>query len=192
MLYLAFERQAPLDGHEAGAPFHLQVVQEWPTRDERGRLRAPLAAGDHFFVSARGVGEGRLRSSRLEHGDRLDARVHRRTALPRSPPRKPRASRRSRIGCAPGSSGSPRRLRDTSATSCRPRPRTFERFTGRPHGYVGGIPRRRGLSNYLDLGLTEPFPGLFLVGDTVFPGQSTLATALGGWKVADRVAARVS
>jgi len=30
-------------------------------------------------------------------------------------------------------------------------------------------------------------PGLWMVGDSVFPGQSTLATALGGVKVAGRV-----
>jgi phytoene dehydrogenase-like protein len=66
-------------------------------------------------------------------------------------------------------------------------PRTFERFTGRPFGYVGGVPRRAGLHNYERLGLTEPLPGLFLVGDSVFPGQSTLATALSGVKAADRI-----
>lgn len=63
-------------------------------------------------------------------------------------------------------------------------PRTFQRFTGRPHGYVGGIPRRRGLANYLQLGPLAVAPDLYLVGDTVFPGQSTLATALGGQRLA--------
>lgn len=66
-------------------------------------------------------------------------------------------------------------------------PRTFARFTGRPHGYVGGIPRRRGLHHYLDLVPSPLRPGLHLVGDSVFPGQSTLATALGGLKVAERI-----
>lgn len=66
-------------------------------------------------------------------------------------------------------------------------PRTFERFTGRESGYVGGIPRRRGLHHYLDLIPTCPLPGLYLVGDSVFPGQSTLATAVGGLKVAERI-----
>ncbi len=66
-------------------------------------------------------------------------------------------------------------------------PRTFERFTGRPLGYVGGVPRRAGLHNYERLGPTEVLQGLFLVGDSVFPGQSTLATALSGVKAADRI-----
>ncbi|MFT5356784.1 MAG: phytoene dehydrogenase-like protein [Polyangiales bacterium] len=66
-------------------------------------------------------------------------------------------------------------------------PRTFERFTGRDLGYVGGIPRRAGLANYRDMS-NGPFArGLHMVGDSVFPGQSTLATALGGLKVAERI-----
>jgi phytoene dehydrogenase-like protein len=69
-------------------------------------------------------------------------------------------------------------------------PRTFERFTGRPEGYVGGIPRRAGWSNYRDLASRPILPGLYLVGDSVFPGQSTLATALGGVKVAQRLLKR--
>lgn len=67
-------------------------------------------------------------------------------------------------------------------------PRTFERFTQRPFGYVGGIPRRVGLDNYRDFLPTPIMRGLYLVGDTVFPGQSTLATAIGGVKVAQTIA----
>lgn len=63
-------------------------------------------------------------------------------------------------------------------------PRTFERFTGRPLGYVGGIPRRAGLHHYLPTSGRALLPGLHLVGDSVFPGQSTLATALGGVNLA--------
>ena len=66
-------------------------------------------------------------------------------------------------------------------------PRTFERFTGRFQGYVGGVPRRAGMHNYDGLWPTAVTPGLYLVGDSVFPGQSTLATAIGGQRVAERV-----
>jgi phytoene dehydrogenase-like protein len=66
-------------------------------------------------------------------------------------------------------------------------PRTFERFTQRPLGYVGGIPRRKGLHNYLDVGVFTVEDGLYLVGDSVFPGQSTLATTVGGVRAADHV-----
>ena len=63
-------------------------------------------------------------------------------------------------------------------------PRTFERFTGRDFGYVGGIPRRVGFHHYRELTNPPIWPGLWLVGDSVFPGQSTLATALGGLQAA--------
>ncbi len=63
-------------------------------------------------------------------------------------------------------------------------PRTFRRFTARPEGMVGGIPRRAGLAAYRGLLPCRPAPGLRLVGDTVFPGQSTLATTIGGLKAA--------
>lgn len=63
-------------------------------------------------------------------------------------------------------------------------PRTWERFTRRPEGLVGGVPRRAGLEAYAGLGVSPAAPGLFLVGDSVFPGQSTLATALGGARTA--------
>jgi phytoene dehydrogenase-like protein len=59
-------------------------------------------------------------------------------------------------------------------------PRTFERFTRREAGAVGGVPRRAGLHHYRGVGPRPVMQGLWLVGDSVFPGQSTLATALGG------------
>jgi len=63
-------------------------------------------------------------------------------------------------------------------------PRTYQRFTGRPSGCVGGIPRTRGWHNYSGLLPAPLYPNLWMIGDTVFPGQSTLATALGGIRVA--------
>lgn len=62
--------------------------------------------------------------------------------------------------------------------------RTWQRFTGRPDGKVGGAPRRAGLHNYSQLHPVEAAPGLWLVGDSVFPGQSALATATGGQRAA--------
>jgi phytoene dehydrogenase-like protein len=66
-------------------------------------------------------------------------------------------------------------------------PRTFERFTGRHLGYVGGIPRTAGIHHYLRMFPQEVAPGLHLVGDTVFPGQSILAVALGGVRIAQKI-----
>lgn len=62
--------------------------------------------------------------------------------------------------------------------------RTFKRWTGRSEGLVGGIPRRAGLGAYAGV-LGQRLPqGFHLVGDSVFPGQSTLAVAAGGRRVA--------
>lgn len=69
-------------------------------------------------------------------------------------------------------------------------PRTFARFVGRPGGYVGGAPRVRGIASYQGMVPAPVRPGLWMVGDSVFPGQSTLATALGGARVAALVAGR--
>jgi phytoene dehydrogenase-like protein len=66
-------------------------------------------------------------------------------------------------------------------------PRTFERFTGRSGGAVGGVPRRVGLGHYLSAWPRAVVPGVWMVGDSVFPGQSTLATAIGGTRVAQVV-----
>ena len=63
-------------------------------------------------------------------------------------------------------------------------PRTFERFTKRSMGLVGGIPKSKGWHNYKNVISSEILEGLWLVGDSVFPGQSTLATALGGARTA--------
>ena len=71
-------------------------------------------------------------------------------------------------------------------------PRTFERFTGRRHGYVGGDPRRVGLHHYRPRALwpRQAERGLYLVGDSVLLGQSTLAVALGGVRTAEQIARR--
>ena len=72
-------------------------------------------------------------------------------------------------------------------------PRTFERFTGRHRGFVGGIPRRAGFEALLDLWRRPALPeGIHCVGDSIFPGQSTLATALGGVRVADGISAQLA
>ncbi len=67
-------------------------------------------------------------------------------------------------------------------------PRTFARFVGRPSGAVGGIPRSAGLSSYAHIGPRQVLDGVWLVGDSVFPGQSALATAIGGTRAAADIA----
>lgn len=70
-------------------------------------------------------------------------------------------------------------------------PRTFARFVGRPAGAVGGLPRRAGLASYSSLGPSSPLDDVWLVGDSVFPGQSALATAIGGVRTATAITQRL-
>ncbi len=71
-------------------------------------------------------------------------------------------------------------------------PRTFARFTGRSQGWVGGIPREAGWGAYRGLWQDRKpvAPGLVLVGDSAFPGQSILAAAVGGHRSVDRLLGR--
>jgi C-3',4' desaturase CrtD len=59
-------------------------------------------------------------------------------------------------------------------------PVTFQRFTHRKWGWVGGFPQT-GLLRAVGPRLNR---NLWLVGDSTFPGQSTAAAALGGLRVA--------
>lgn len=59
-------------------------------------------------------------------------------------------------------------------------PLAFQRFAWRVGGWVGGFPQTslvRGWPPHLA-------PSLWMVGDSIFPGQSTAAVALGGLRVA--------
>jgi phytoene dehydrogenase-like protein len=59
-------------------------------------------------------------------------------------------------------------------------PVTFRRFTRRAWGWVGGFPQT---SLFRAWG-PRLAPNLWLVGDSIFPGQSVPAVALGGMRVA--------
>ena len=62
-------------------------------------------------------------------------------------------------------------------------PVTFRRFTRRGWGWVGGFPQ----TNLFRAWGPRIMPGLWMAGDSIFPGQSTAAVALGGLRVADGV-----
>ncbi|HEU5115227.1 MAG TPA: FAD-dependent oxidoreductase, partial [Isosphaeraceae bacterium] len=62
-------------------------------------------------------------------------------------------------------------------------PRSFARYTRRTDGAVGGPPVSRRNSNLLAVGSDVLGPGLWLVGDSVFPGQGTMAVVLSAMKV---------
>ena len=176
MLYLAL----PAGSLERSSPFHLQLIQD-PER--------PLIEGNHLFCSVSGEEEtGRTP---------LDGRtVTVSTHVPLSKLRSLDRVRQRRY--VEGIQGRMREGLASLAPEIWDRverrwtasPRTFQRFTGRPSGFVGGIPRRRGLGNYRDLGPRPVAGNLYLVGDSVFPGQSTLATAIGGQRLATHLLRR--
>ncbi len=62
-------------------------------------------------------------------------------------------------------------------------PVSFQRFTHRSQGWVGGFPQ----TNLFRAWGPRLGQGLWLVGDSIFPGQSILATALGGIRVAGAI-----
>lgn len=62
-------------------------------------------------------------------------------------------------------------------------PVSFQRFTRRSRGWVGGFPQ----TNLFRAWGPRLGRRLWLVGDSIFPGQSILATALGGQRVAQAV-----
>jgi phytoene dehydrogenase-like protein len=68
-------------------------------------------------------------------------------------------------------------------------PRTYERFTGRPRGAVGGIRQTLGNANQRAVPHDVGFPGLWLAGDTTWPGLGTVACVLGSRLVAEKVLA---
>ncbi|MEM7331643.1 MAG: NAD(P)/FAD-dependent oxidoreductase [Chloroflexota bacterium] len=72
-------------------------------------------------------------------------------------------------------------------TLCKPgTPVTFEFYTQRPLGMVGGFPQN---SIFKSMGPKTAVPNLWMVGDSIFPGQSTAGVTLGGMRVAAEVLA---
>ncbi len=71
-------------------------------------------------------------------------------------------------------------LREAAALVMPGTPVTFQHFTRRAWGWVGGFPQ----TSLLRAWGPRIAPGLWMVGDSIFPGQSTAAVALGGLRVA--------
>jgi len=83
----------------------------------------------------------------------------------------------------PGAAG---RLRHVEFAS----PRSFQRYTRRTAGAVGGPPASRTNSNTFAVGSDVFGPGLWVVGDSVFPGQGTMAVVLSAVRVVERITGR--
>lgn len=69
-------------------------------------------------------------------------------------------------------------------------PRTYERFTHRPRGAVGGVRQSLRNSNQHALPNDIGVPGFWLAGDTTWPGLGTVACVLGSRLVAEGVLGR--
>ncbi|MEW5872639.1 MAG: FAD-dependent oxidoreductase [Chloroflexota bacterium] len=78
-------------------------------------------------------------------------------------------------------------LRDAARLVLPGTPVTFQRFTRRKWGWVGGFPQTSLLATFVP----RLAPNLWLVGDSIFPGQSTAAVALGGLRVAHMALSQV-
>jgi phytoene dehydrogenase-like protein len=68
-------------------------------------------------------------------------------------------------------------------------PCTYERFTGRPRGAVGGVRQSLGNTNQRSLPHDVGMPGFWLAGDSTWPGLGTVACVLGSRIVAEGVLA---
>lgn len=68
-------------------------------------------------------------------------------------------------------------------------PVSFQRFTRRPQGMVGGFPQT---SIFKARGPKTELANLLLVGDSIFPGQSTAGVTIGGMRVAAQTIAALS
>lgn len=66
-------------------------------------------------------------------------------------------------------------------------PVTWQQWTLRHQGTVGGVPQSMQRPLYTWLGATTSLPGLYRCGDTVYPGQGIPGVVLGGIAAAERI-----
>ena len=66
-------------------------------------------------------------------------------------------------------------------------PKTYEHFTRRKHGTVGGFKQNLSNTNQFAIGHKTKMPGFWIVGDQTWPGLGTVACTLGSRIVAERV-----
>jgi len=69
-------------------------------------------------------------------------------------------------------------------------PHTYARYTGRSRGLVGGLPQSPASAILGAFTHHTPIRGLYLAGDTTFPGQSTVGATLSGLNAARAAAYR--
>ncbi|TWT25130.1 NAD(P)/FAD-dependent oxidoreductase [Planomicrobium sp. CPCC 101110] len=59
-------------------------------------------------------------------------------------------------------------------------PKGWERYTGRPNGYVGGFPQTLDNALFRSISHHSGLPGLYVCGDHIFPGGGTIGAAASG------------
>jgi phytoene dehydrogenase-like protein len=82
------------------------------------------------------------------------------------------------------------RVRDGIEVFMSGSPHTFQNFTLRAGGTVGGFPQIGGAANFAAPSHRTELRGLLLAGDTIFPGQGTMGVTVSGHNAA-RSAARI-
>lgn len=180
----------------APGPLHLELVDN-PS--------APHFAGNHVFLSIGAAGEGVAdpATRRATVSTHVDLGALQRLGAVGQCAHIEAVHARMRATLAKRAPEWERVVREFTAS-----PRTYARWVGRHEGvdgsdaaqlggWVGGVPRRAGLGAYRDLFFDRSTRrlaalGLVLVGDSVFPGQSTLATALGGVRAAESLVRRAA
>ncbi len=69
-------------------------------------------------------------------------------------------------------------------------PRTFAHYTGRDRGYVGGLSQRLATFGPFGFGSRTPFPHLWLVGDSIHPGEGTAGVSYGAYTAVQQILAQ--
>lgn len=69
-------------------------------------------------------------------------------------------------------------------------PRTFARYTARDLGMVGGLGQRLSTFGPFGLATRTPISRLWLVGDSVHPGEGTAGVSYGAWTVVEQILAK--
>ncbi len=84
------------------------------------------------------------------------------------------------------------RLGERAVFRCAGTPRTYEQFTSRPRGAVGGVRQTLRNTNQHAVPHNLGVDGFWLVGDSTWPGLGTVACVLGSRIVAEGVRAQAS
>lgn len=69
-------------------------------------------------------------------------------------------------------------------------PKAWERYTGRPNGFVGGFPQTLDAALFNSISHRSGIPGLYVCGDHIFPGGGTIGAATSGIHAARSISSK--